>query len=167
MEAEKKSKIIFLTLGVLLGTVISMGGMGIYVTSNADKLMINVGESKYDFLTTIDELNQSIIEADDWKVVTTMNMTKSLAAHGFEINNIFVLELCNPVLANDMLGDEDNLWMGAMMPCRMAVYEKSDGKTYVASMNMGLMSNMFPGDIGDAMAQVALDDEEILEAIFA
>jgi uncharacterized protein (DUF302 family) len=46
-----------------------------------------------------------------------------------------------------------------MMPCSIAVYEKSDGKVYVSSMNMGLMSS---GVVGDTLAKVAADDAKTL-----
>ncbi len=160
-----KARILFLVLGIVIGVVLSLGITAVYVRNNADQLMITVGESKFDFQTTIDEVNASVIAADGWKVAGFMNMTKSLASHGYEINQAVIFEICNPDIANEMLADEDNLWMVAMMPCRIAIYEKSDGKVYVAGMNMELMSKLFPGDIGDAMEQVAADDVEMLEDI--
>ena len=62
-----------------------------------------------------------------------------------------------------MLVHDDSKFVGAMMPCSIAVYEKSDGKVYVSSMNMELMSKMFSGVVGDTLEQVASQDAEILE----
>jgi|SaaInl4_200m_RNA_FD_contig_31_966888_length_415_multi_8_in_0_out_0_1 hypothetical protein len=48
------------------------------------------------------------------------------------------------------------------MPCSVSVYEKSDGMTYVYSMNMKIMSTLFGSSIGDVLGQVADDDKIIL-----
>ena len=49
-----------------------------------------------------------------------------------------------------------------MMPCAFAVYEKSDGHIYVASMNVGIMGKVFGGEIDTTMSKVAQDDQKIL-----
>ena len=38
------------------------------------------------------------------------------------------------------------------MPCTISVYEKEDGKTYIAHVNAGLMGNLFGGVIADVMS---------------
>ena len=35
----------------------------------------------------------------------------------------------------------------AMMPCTIAVYQKSDGKTYISMMNLEAMGQMYGGDV--------------------
>jgi uncharacterized protein (DUF302 family) len=51
------------------------------------------------------------------------------------------------------------------MPCSVAVYEKSDGYTYVAAMNLQLMSRLFDGEIADTLSAVAKEDRSILSFI--
>lgn len=46
--------------------------------------------------------------------------------------------------------------------CAVAVYEKSDGGTYVASMNIGIMGKVFGGAVDQTMSKVAADDRVIL-----
>ena len=43
-------------------------------------------------------------------------------------------------------------FLSVMMPCSIAVYEKADGKTYVSTMNSGLMGKMFGGTAAAVMA---------------
>jgi len=74
-----------------------------------------------------------------------------------------VVKLCQPVYAGKMLAHDDSKFVAAMMPCSIGIYEKSDGKVYVSSMNIGLMSKMFGGVVDDTLALVAADDAEILE----
>jgi uncharacterized protein (DUF302 family) len=61
-----------------------------------------------------------------------------------------------------MLTPDESKYVGAMMPCSIAVYEYSDGTTYVSSMNMGLMGTMFGGEIGGILDRVAEEDAIIL-----
>jgi len=35
----------------------------------------------------------------------------------------------------------------AMMPCTIAVYQKSDGKTYISMMNLKVMGEIYGGDV--------------------
>lgn len=49
-----------------------------------------------------------------------------------------------------------------MAPCSISVFEKSDGQTYVATMNMGLMARLMGDGIGPVLAEIAADDAAIL-----
>jgi len=50
-----------------------------------------------------------------------------------------------------MLKDDDNKGIGSMMPKSFGVYEKSDGKVYVSTINGAAMSKIFGGDAGTMM----------------
>ena len=50
-----------------------------------------------------------------------------------------------------------------MMPCTISVYQKSDGKTYIGTMNAGLLGKMFGGMIAEVMAgPVAADQQSFI-----
>jgi uncharacterized protein (DUF302 family) len=51
------------------------------------------------------------------------------------------------------------------MPCRVAIYEKSNGKVYVSRMNTGLMGKMMGGIIPEVMAVASRESEEMVAAI--
>ena len=51
------------------------------------------------------------------------------------------------------------------MPCRMVVYEDSNGEVYVSRLNIALMSKMFGGVIEEVMSGVAKDEADILKGI--
>ncbi len=44
------------------------------------------------------------------------------------------------------------MYVSLMMPCTISIYEKSDGQTYVATMNAGLMGRLFGGTVARVMA---------------
>ena len=56
--------------------------------------------------------------------------------------------------------------MGAMMPSTGSIYETTDGRVYVAKMNIGLMSRMFLGNvIGSTMSLVAREEHTMLREL--
>jgi hypothetical protein len=48
------------------------------------------------------------------------------------------------------------------MPCKISVYKKNDGKTYIGTMNAGLMGKMFGPLVGETMGHVAEDQKLFL-----
>lgn len=62
-----------------------------------------------------------------------------------DIGRNLVIEMCEPYAAVELLIHDKYKKFLSMMPCSVAVYEKSDGKVYISMMNMRLLSKMFPG----------------------
>jgi uncharacterized protein (DUF302 family) len=48
------------------------------------------------------------------------------------------------------------------MPCTISVYEKKDGKTYIGTMNAGLLGDMFGGTVTTVMKEVASDQQSFI-----
>ncbi len=72
-----------------------------------------------------------------------------------DIGRNLVIELCEPHAAVDLLIHDKYKKFLAMMPCSIAVYEKSDGKVYVSLMNLRMFSQAFEGkevaDLGEKL----------------
>ncbi|MEJ1361725.1 MAG: DUF302 domain-containing protein [Candidatus Sedimenticola sp. (ex Thyasira tokunagai)] len=73
------------------------------------------------------------------------------------------LRLVKAVKANSYPSNDDNKYVSVMMPCSISVYEKQDGNTSVASMNMSLMSKVMGSEVGAILKRVAEEDAAILE----
>ncbi|MEN8170567.1 MAG: DUF302 domain-containing protein [Pseudomonadota bacterium] len=89
---------------------------------------------------------------------------KSIKKHlGKEILPVKVIKLCNAEYAYKILADDDARYASVMMPCSISVYQKSDGKTYVANMKAGRMGWMMGGTVADVMdGPVSGDQAKIL-----
>ena len=125
-------------------------------------LMLNEQQSPYSFDQTVDRIVTNARE-QGWVVPKIYDFQKSLAKHKqADPGRIKVLKICQPKYAARMLRGDESKFVSAMMPCSISVYEKSDGRTYVSSVNMSLMARMFGGDIGETLENVAADDEAIL-----
>ena len=47
-----------------------------------------------------------------------------------------------------------------MMPCTVSVYQKSDGKAYIETMNAGLLGKMFDGVVAEVMGGAVAADQQ-------
>lgn len=73
-----------------------------------------------------------------------------------------VLKMCEPFAAVKLLQKDEYKMLTAMMPCTIAVYQKSDGKTYVAMMNLALMGKMYGGDVAVMADELAPQMQKML-----
>jgi uncharacterized protein (DUF302 family) len=142
--------------GLIVGIILT----AIAVVIVMPKLMIPVHESKLSVDETVAALEKAILEKG-WLIPKIYNIQNTLKKNGHEdMTELQIISLCQPDYAYDILThrDKDKLVAG-IMPCRIAIYKgQEDGKTYIAEMNMGLMSKMFGGNIAKVMANVASEE---------
>jgi uncharacterized protein (DUF302 family) len=154
----------FLAIAISLVTGAIAGAIAISLISKPAMMLED--ESRYDFETTLTTIQQSA-EAEGWSVPALHDLQKSLAKQGKEVNPVQVFALCNPEYAVMILaGDEERIYSN-MMPCRVSVYTKSDGKTYISRMNVPKIARGMPGNVKKAMKDAYRDMEEILSGIVA
>ena len=95
-----------------------------------------------------------------WKVNFQKNMMKITDT---DIGPNQVLKMCEPFAAAKLLVKDEYKQLAAMMPCTIAVYQKSDGKVYVAMMNLEVMGMMYGGDVKDMAAELAPQMDQMLD----
>ena len=95
-----------------------------------------------------------------WKVNFQKNMKKITDT---DIGPNQVLKMCEPFAAAKLLVKDEYKQLAAMMPCTIAVYEKSDGKVYVAMMNLAVMGMMYGGDVKDMADELAPQMDQMLK----
>lgn len=87
-----------------------------------------------------------------WKVDFQKNLMKVTDT---DIGPNRVLKMCEPFAAVKLLLKDEYKMLTAMMPCTIAVYVKSDGKTYISMMNLEAMGNMFGADVKQMTDELA------------
>ncbi len=108
-------------------------------------------KSKYGFDETVKKLSD-IIADNGWRVTHTHDLKETMNKNGFEVHPVKVIELCNPKYAYRMLSVDELRIYSNMMPCRLSVYEKADGKTYVSRMNSALFASQIGGVVEEVMS---------------
>ncbi|MBO0612618.1 DUF302 domain-containing protein [Thiothrix fructosivorans] len=150
-----------LITGTLLGAVLT--GVATWVVM--PKLMINTHESRLGFEETVAAL-QTAATGKKWLVPKIYDMQASLHKEGYtDMGKISILSLCQPEYAYNILKNDSDKFVTAVMPCRMGVYETKEGKIMISGMNMGLMSKMFGGNIATVMGGVADEEAEMLAQV--
>jgi len=95
-----------------------------------------------------------------WKVDFQRNLQK---VTGTDIGPNQVLKMCEPQAAAKLLVKDEYKMLTAMMPCTIAVYVKSDGKTYISMMNLKAMGEMYGGDVLEMTTELGPQMEEMLK----
>lgn len=135
-----------------------MGFIGFY---SLPGLMMLEDETKYDFETTVQVFEDKVNEAG-WSILITHDMQETLKGHGHDVKSVKIFELCSSKYSAEILKLDDERIVSPLMPCRVANYEKSNGKTYIARMDSELLARPFGGVINEVMQQAASEIEDVI-----
>ena len=138
--------------------------VGVAAGCSMKSMMVTERVSPYDVDKTVKVIRDNA-KAIGWVSPGVRNMNKSVTKHGGTLAGgpVRIVELCNATHAGKILSDDSGRYSALLMPCSIAVYTKSDGKTYVSSMKAGRMGAMMGGIVADVMADVDVDQKKILE----
>ncbi|WP_299576166.1 DUF302 domain-containing protein [uncultured Sunxiuqinia sp.] len=152
----QQKTMVFIT-GLVTGILLSF--LVIFLT--VPKMLFTESESNYNFTETIERIEQSVQE-NNWSIPHQYNLQATLSKHGFEVKPVRVFSICKPDLAARLLTGDADRQLSAMMPCRIAIFEKSDGKTYITRINAGLLSKLLGAHAKAVMGEAGEGSEEIL-----
>lgn len=154
----------------LATTLIALPFLLIASTSHADQQrmeMVLEIASPLGFDETLDKLLANA-KAIGWKTpkkwrknfqVNLRHVTK------VDIGPSKVIEICEPFAAVDLLKHDKYKRFLSMMPCTIAIYEKSDGKVYLSMMNIRAFAGAYPGspEIQKMVTELAPQMEQMLQ----
>lgn len=126
--------------------------------------MILESRSIYDFEKTIEKINEAVLSAG-WKIPAVHDLQNTIRNFGKEILPVKVFEICHPKHSSRILELNNERIVSTFMPCRISVYEKSDGKVYISRINATLLSKSFGGIIEEVMTLANDDMEEMIKPI--
>ena len=155
-----KRNILFLSGGLVAGILLTM----ILIVVITPGLMMVEHTSPYDFETAVQKFEASV-KTEGWSLPHVHDLQKSMKKFGKDVLKVKVFELCHPDHASKILERDDERIVSSLMPCRVAIYERSDGKVYVSNMNTSLMSKMMGGIVPEVMAEASRDSDKIVEAV--
>ncbi len=130
----------------------------------APSLMLNEYESTYTFTESVQRFEQAITDGG-WKIPKVHDLQASMKKSNQDVLPVKVFEICHPEHAGKILARNDERIVSSLMPCRVAIYEKADGKTYVSSMNTGLMGKMMKGIVPEVMKDASQASSEFVNQI--
>ena len=150
--SAKKAGILILAAG-LAGMIITAG----LIVAVMPKMMIVTQPSRFDFAKTVATVEQSIKD-NGWVSPGTMDMNQAMAKHGVTFDpQVRLIKLCKAEYAKEVLTTDR--YISCMMPCTISIWEDDDKNVFISKINMGLMANMFGGNIKKVMGTDVVEDE--------
>ena len=126
-------------------------------------MMLHENLSPYGIEETINKIKENAI-SKGWVIPSVKPLHKSVLKYGGgELRPVMLVNLCQPNHAFNILREDENKIISVFMPCTISVYQKSDGKTYIGTMNAGLLGEIFGGTVADVMGEVAVDQQSFIE----
>ena len=120
--------------------------------------------SPWDFEKTVQLLTDAAVKKN-WNIPATHDLQQSLAKAGKAVNSVKVLEVCKPEYSGKMLERNDERIVSVMMPCRISIYLKEDGKTYVALINGAKLVADMTESVREVMTAAADEVNEIVDSV--
>ncbi len=151
-------------LWFMLGVLCALLAMGIAVWLTMPKLMLIRRRSDRSYAQTIQALTEYIPKLPDWRLKLMNDYRETTSPFG-TLEPTCSMNVCNPRLAYDILSEEANRGVTAIMPVAIGVYEDKKGRVFTSQLNVGLLGMMFGGTIARVMKSAARDLHTILSSV--
>lgn len=120
--------------------------------------------SRFGFEETINKLTE-LVPKNEWKIIQMLDLQETMRKNGKDVLPVKVVEMCKPDYAYQLLSEDLQRIYSNMMPCRVSVYEKSDGKIYISRMNSAMFAEQIGGVMQDVMSKAFDDVEKMIKKI--
>jgi len=152
-------KFLNIMFGFILGVIVA-GIIGWIIMPG---MMLTEQLSPYSVEQTVEKI-RSNAKSEGWVISSTQPLHESVKKHGGgDLPPVILVNLCQADHAYKILQEDANKVISVMMPCTMSVYQKSDGRVYVGTMNAGLLGTMFGGTVAEVMGgTVAAQQQKII-----
>jgi uncharacterized protein (DUF302 family) len=145
--------------GVVIGIVLT----GLIAVVSAKSLMFNITPSPFGVEETAARIQANIQKMEDkgWKLSGLRDPSKAVASTGGNVLPVLLVEACSTKYSGPLLKVDTSRVFSILMPCTITIFKNDDGKTYIGTMNAGLMGKLF--GVSEVMNQVAADQKEFLK----
>jgi len=110
---------------------------------------------------TVAAIKKNIEATEGWVVNGVKPMDKKIhQLGGPQVLPVTLIDACNPHHAGEILKDDADRYASVMMPCTIAVYQKTDNKVYIGHVNARMVGAMFGGAVAKIMGGQVADDQD-------
>lgn len=146
--------------GFIAGVVV----FGVLVYNFMGSLMFREVASPFGVEETVARIQQNIQNTGNgWALSGLRNPGKAVEMDGGNTLPVLLIEACSTKYSGPILKDDSVRFLSNLMPCKISVYKKNDGKTYIGMMNAGFMGGMFGSMVGETMRHVAADQAKFIQ----
>ena len=148
-----------LIIGIVLGAILSVAA----IWQAAGSLMFEERESPFTVEETVARIQHNIqVAGNGWALFGLRYPARPVEAEGVSILPVMAIEACSPKYSGPILKDDKTRFLSLLMPCKISVYKKSDGKVYIGTMNAALIGKFFGPLVAETMEHVVADQAKFL-----
>jgi len=147
--------VLFFVICIIPGLAVAQG------TAGDRPQLVQVVQSKKSFPETLKAFKEEVSKAG-WSLLNVNNLAGVLSERGFTLHPVVVLDVCSGKHSSRILSNDDYRPFSAFMPCRVSIYQTSDGRVYIARMNAGAVTEIMLTGVAEVMLA---SDKEIAEII--
>lgn len=147
---------------IFIGALIGIALVAVIALTQAQALMFNITPSPYGVEETAARIQANIqrLSGRGWKLSGLRDPSKAVASTGDNVLPVLLVEACSTKYSGPLLKADNTRIFSILMPCTITVFKNDDGKTYIGTMNAGLMGKLF--GVSEVMDKVAADQKEFL-----
>jgi uncharacterized protein (DUF302 family) len=149
---------------ILVGLVVGVAAALIGGWSYFPTLMFTERVSPFGVEETVARIQQNILASKKgWTLSGLRNAAKPVEKDGGNVLPVLMIEACSTRYSGPVLKDDAVRFLSILMPCKISVYKKNDGKVYIGTMNASLIGALFGSKVGSIMKEVAEDQQSFLK----
>jgi uncharacterized protein (DUF302 family) len=121
-------------------------------------LMFREVQSPFGVEETVARIQRNIQRAGNgWSLSGLRNPGKAVEQDGGNTLPVLMVEACSTRYSGPILKNDAIRYLSILMPCKITVYKKQDGKSYIGLMNAELIGSLFGPQVHALMKDVAAD----------
>jgi len=137
--------------------------IGIVGWNSVYSLMFTERVSPFGVEETVARIQHNIQgNKNGWVLSGLRNPAAAVQADGGNTLPVMMVEACSTKYSKPILNEDSVRYLSILMPCKISVYKKNDGKVYIGTMNAALMGKMFGPLVGEVMGKVAVDQQSFI-----
>ncbi|MBQ9335684.1 MAG: DUF302 domain-containing protein [Lentisphaeria bacterium] len=146
-----KMKLLWFGVGLLWGAVLLFAAGVLFLRTN----LIDERECALPWEKAVAEFPQKVMQIPGW-TVRTVPCGLPAPVKG---ERIAVFEICSRQYAGDILRDEAARKTAAVLPCKIAIYERGE-KTYIARLNAPVFMRLLGGTPAEVFRSAILPEQQ-------
>ena len=137
--------------------------IGIVGWNSMSSLMFTERVSPFGMEETVARIQHNIVDhKGGWTLSGLRNPANAVQSDGGNTLPVMMVEACSTKYSKPILNEDSVRYLSILMPCKISVYKKNDGKVYIGTMNAALMGKMFGPLVGEIMGHVAEDQKSFI-----